>query len=310
MVIFTDSKLCDKIKEIRDVYAKMTKYIVREVVELEAYKYIEKIKENIILYNPARYDSTCAESHMLCCSKFNFVLEAIDLDPFKTSLYGWIDEDVGEKFSKISRDYNPNMLLKILRMNTDKFHIQAMNVADKKFINEDNLREYYQGYRWVVCGCFFITDKNTGINVLRSLNDVFIRTTELGYGDGEEMLYLKVLETHKADIECSYGDYHDILNNFLAQTTDIHYVYNVIVSGYFKMGYYEECVKCCNRLLCAYENYDVPMDYYWYYNILYEKYYAMSYINGQKHEDLKHSMFLMLENNPDLKQYYLQRPFY
>jgi len=310
MVIFINSKLYDHIKEIRDVYANMTKYIVREVVDLEAYKYVEKIKENRMIYHPTRDDRTCAESHMICCSKFNFVLEAIELNFFKTSRYGWIDGNVGENFRKISRDYQPNMLGKILRMNTNKFHIQAMNVTDKKFINEGCLREYYQVYRWVVCGCLFITEKTIGINVLQSLNDVFIRTTELGYGHGEEMLYLKVLETHKADIECSYGDYADILNNFLFQTTNIHYIYNVIVRGYFNMGYYEECVKCCDRLLRAYENYDIPMDSYWYYNILYEKYYAMSYINRQKHDDLKSSILLMLENNPDIKQHYLQRPFY
>ena len=138
MVIFTDSKLYVKIKEIRDVYAKMTKYIVKEIVDLEFYKYVKKIKENRFLYHPTRDERTCAESHMICCSKFNFVLEAIELAPFKTSRYGWIDGNVGINFRKISRDYQPNMLCKILRMDTDKFHIQAMNVTDKKFINEEN----------------------------------------------------------------------------------------------------------------------------------------------------------------------------
>ena len=28
---------------------------------------------------------------------------------------------------------------------------------NKKYIKEENLREYYNSYKWVVCGCLFIT---------------------------------------------------------------------------------------------------------------------------------------------------------
>ena len=43
-------------------------------------------------------------------------------------------------------------LMYILKNSSDKFHIQGLNVCDKKYMLVENKREYYQQYRWVVCG--------------------------------------------------------------------------------------------------------------------------------------------------------------
>ena len=41
----------------------------------------------------------------------------------------------------------------------------------------------------------------------------------LGYGHGEEMLYLEILDEFYDDIERSYGDYGQIINNYFLKTT-------------------------------------------------------------------------------------------
>ena len=230
LVIFTDNYMYETIQNKRHEFglSHLTKYIVKEFYELNVYKYVDIVKFNREKFHPTKDERTCAESHLICCSKFDFVFEIINLNPFNTSKFGWIDSNIGNNFSKICIDYKNNMLLHILNNVSDKFHVQILNVSDKKYTQHENYKEYYSSYKWIVCGCLFLTGKDTGIKILNELNNVFIKTTLEGYGHGEEMFYLEILDKYYIDIEKSYGDYKDIINNFININTSIDYIYHLI----------------------------------------------------------------------------------
>jgi len=122
LVIYTDYTLIDLIKEIRQEFDDITKYIVLNFEELECYKYIDFVKENRDKYWPTRDARTCAESHLICSNKFNFVLQTMELDPFKTNMFGWIDSIIGTNLSKICENFKYEMLLDILSINSNKFN--------------------------------------------------------------------------------------------------------------------------------------------------------------------------------------------
>lgn len=251
LVIFTDEKCYPLIKEIRNK-DELTHYIVCDFKELYYYKkYIEMIKSNREKYWPTRDDRTCSESHLLCCCKFSFVLETIELNPFNTTKFGWIDSNVRENFLKICEDYEENTLIDVISNVSDKFHLQILNVCDKKYksMTNDVKKEYYQKYRWVVCGCLFTTSKR-GIPILNRLNEIFEETTKLGYGHGEEMFYLEVLDEFYDEIERGYGDYGQILNNFIHPTRNIDYIL-YIIQQYLNYGYDKECRDCCIKILSS-----------------------------------------------------------
>jgi len=272
LVIYTDPYCIDLIKEIRKEFDSITKYIVLEFEQLECYKYINLVKKNRKEYWPTRDERTCSESHLLCSNKFNFVLQTIESNPFNTSHFGWIDgTNLGANFSAICKNYNPQMFLDFLNINDYKFHIQILNVNDKKYKN--NKRDYYRKYRYVVCGGLFITEKEIGIKILNRLNEIFIDTTILGYGHGEEMYYLEVLDEFYDDFEKSYGDYGQIINNFIHPTTNLHYIYYLIINNYLKFEYYKECYDCCIKVLYSIEN-NLADEYYeeLYMNVLYAYY--------------------------------------
>ena len=169
LIIFTDKNLYECIKNKRDEYNLdyLTHYIVTDVEKLETFKYTEIVKKNREKYYPTKDERTCAESHIVCCSKFELVIKSIMLNPFNTTKFGWIDANIGENFSKICTNYKNNMLLNILNnCSEDKFHIQILNVCNKDLIKEDRLHEYYSTYRWVVCGSLFITGKEVGLKIL------------------------------------------------------------------------------------------------------------------------------------------------
>ena len=94
------------------------------------------------------------------------------------------------------------MLLDILeRCDDNKFYVQVLNSCNKKFTKSENFKEYYQQYRWVVCGGMFVTGKEKGVIFLNELNDIFKKHTLAGYGHAEEMFYLELLDKHFDEIE-------------------------------------------------------------------------------------------------------------
>ena len=143
----------------------------------------------------------------------------MDLNPFGTDKFAWLDAFVTRDGNpmRFSRNYDRDNFLGLLRNVSDKFHISILNVNDKKYKLDQHKHEYYETYRYVVCGCFFTTGEKLGRIILNDLKANFVRTTELGYGHGEEMLYLEVLDEHYDNICRGYGDYHFLMDNFQKQ---------------------------------------------------------------------------------------------
>ena len=50
----------------------------------------------------------------------------------------------------------------------------------------------------------------------------------MGYGHGEEMLYLEILDDNFDDIYRTYGDYKDVLENFISIRINSGYVLTVL----------------------------------------------------------------------------------
>lgn len=313
LVIYTDTHLLDQLQEIRNNAGlkHLTKYMVTSIEELQCFHYIDVVRKNREMYHPTKDERTCPESHLVCCSKFELVLKTIRSNPFNTSKVGWIDANVGVGFSKICTHYKNNMLLHVLEnCSNDKFHLQILNVNDKKYMKEENLREYYSSYKWVVCGCLFITGVDAGVPILEDLNNTFIKHTLLGYGHGEEMFYLEILDKYYDDIHRSYGDYNHILNNFVRITTGFSYI-KYIATSYMNLGYHRECIDCCNKVIEQFEKYNIEIDYPVYFHFLFTKYISLFYYDIKKaNAHVKH-MLQLIEQNPYIKaEYNKNKEFY
>lgn len=315
LVIYTDTILIDHIHKIRDAagLTSLTKYYVTDdVATIDSFKYVDIVKKNREKYHPTRDERTCAESHLVCCNKFDFVLKTIEMDPFHTTKFGWIDANIGVNFKKICTNYKNNMLLDILT-HTDptKFSLQVLNVCNKKYILEENLREYYSKYQWLVCGCLFIAGKEVGIEILTDLKNTFIRHTMLGYGHGEEMFYLEILDKYYDKIHRSYGDYPFILNNFIRVTDGVHGIYHYMANNYLSHRYYREGNDCCDAVLTQYENFQMEMNYEHYFNFLFVKYVCLFYLDKEKAREHRDKIVQYVEKNPYLRKEFLKnKDFY
>jgi hypothetical protein len=149
-------------------------------------------------------------------------------------------------------------------------------------------------YRWVVCGGFFVTAPEAGIKILNRLKDVFVETTvptgplvttidrlkegvggnvvlrpsgsdgpafgPLGFGHGEEMFYLEILNEFPDDLHLSYGDYGQIMDNFMLPTKNIEYVYYTIIKNLKNMGYEDTYKKACKELLKSADEHYITLE--------------------------------------------------
>ena len=293
LIIFGNKQVIDIIKERRHSYGyeTMTLFVCQEYDQIWSAQFTEKVKENRNNYWPTRDVRTCPESHLVCANKFDFVLKGIEMNPFQTSTFAWIDSNlhIDDNTNKICYQYNMQRIPYVLNnIKKDKFHIQIMGSVDKKYKNMDMKREYYEQYRWLVSGCLFTCGIEVGKKILTRLKDIVMNTTLAGYGHGEEMFYLEVLDEFYDDIERSYGDYGQILNNFINITTNFYYVYSIIMTKAFEKQHYREAYDCCTKMLYSIENHllDGNLDYGLYISTMRYQYYSASHYKPEACEGI------------------------
>lgn len=287
LVIYCNPPLKDAIQKRREEHGlgHLTKLYVMEFEDLWCASLQDQVKKNREVYWPTRDERSCAETHLITCNKADFVLQTIRSNPFHTTKFGWIDANAGERFSNICTNYSNQSLLYVLRHITDKFHIQCLNVVNKKYKLLEHKREYYKQYRWLVCGGFFTTGQEIGIKILTRMKELIVSTTHMGYGHGEEMFYLEILDEFYDDIHRSYGDYADMINNFIKPTTNFVYIYWSLVMNFFHHRYWRECIHVCQALLDQFDSFAVEINYDLYvrlYSVYYQCYLSTDHIKAEE----------------------------
>jgi len=266
LVIYGDSTTIPILQKRRESFelSSLTVFVKKEYEELDVAPFTELVHKNREEYWPSRDSRTCAESHLLCCNKFYFLLDAMERNPWSHTRFGWIDGNLkmpNPANIKICEDYSPLTLLKAVEYTReDRFHLQVLNVVDKKFKEPENKREFYNQYRWIMCGCFFTFGTTIGKLILERLCQIFIETTTQGYGHAEEMFYLEILDEFRNDLSITYGDYGQIVNNWVTPTRNIHYIFHYILQGYSNRGYFEEAIHCGRQLIDAFRQHEIARD--------------------------------------------------
>jgi hypothetical protein len=310
LVINCDSIMYPIIQEQRKQFEHITKYNLVEYKDIWTYKYEDKVNKNREIFWGSRDPRAGTDSHLITCNKFDFVLQTIEENPFQTSKFGWIDCFVRKNMTKIAENYSPNLIPHILSNISDKFHIQILNVNDKKYKLPENKREYYNEYRYVICGCFFTCSKDIGVKILKRAKEIFIQTTEAGFGHSEEMLYLEILDEFYDDIHRSYGDYGQILNNFLKPSNNFHYIYYLIFNRYFDFEYRKECFDCGKILLNEIKSHNVFSGSMIHFQIAFKLYIVAFYYKHEEAKEIAQYIIDVCKANSNLKSEWNKNPGY
>jgi hypothetical protein len=311
LVIYTDAACFPLIQAIRQPFDHLTVYVIQPFETTPYYYLIEQVKANRAKTWPTRDERTCSENHLLQLSKNRFLLRTMDTNPFQTTRFGWIDASLGKCFSKIAEDYTPDLLIDCLRNVSEKFHLQILNVTDKKYIKREHKEEFYQQYRWIVCGSFYTTGQTIGRRIIQRMDELFLEITEQGFGHGDEMIYLEILEEFYHDIERSYGDYSQILNNYFYPTRNLNYIHDHIFQRYLQYGYNREAYDCSQKVIQGIENNKVHCEPHLYLSFLFGHYLSGFYADRDNARAVVEHIYDVCQKDPLLMaQFDSNRGFY
>ena len=310
LVVFCDKDTISILKQKREEYGflSITKFIQIEMFTFWSSQFLEKVRQNRLKYWPSKDLRANEYAYLIQCNKFDFLLQTMNWDPFQTSKFGWIDCFLGINGNKICENYTTNNIVYVLNNITDKFHFQVLNVCDKNFKNKNLKFIYYRSYQYIMCGCLFTCSEKIGRPILKRLKEIAEDTINAGYGHGEEMFFLEILDEFENDIIKSYGDYGQILNNFIRPTKNFGYIYRFILHHYILRGYYREAYICAKVLIDAIESQITDVNDEIHMNILFDYYLSVRNTNPDEVQSVVNYIQQICANNPQMKTEFEKNP--
>ena len=168
--IFIDPELENKFNELELKYNNLKVVQSIKISELELYKIGDN---NLQLCNlPAnRNELKDTKNYMfLMLAKLEFIKKTIDLNPYNSDYFGWIDFSLLYVF----KDMN-NTLSKIKKISNTKFKQEFIYIPGCWNYKINNINYLKNNIVWRFCGGFLIGDKKSLINFYNMSNDNFLK---------------------------------------------------------------------------------------------------------------------------------------
>lgn len=315
LVIYSDSNLMSQIVEYRERagLSHLTRFIEMPFEDFPTYSFRDKIIENRQKYWPTRDPRAGWESHLINCGKVKLLQRTMEQNPFTTKKFAWVDSNLGEDGKKIARNgLTRENFLQLLRTceadPDDSIRVQITNCTDKKFIKGWNRRAFYTCYRWVLAGALYVCGDDTQ-DILDAQFSVFLEDTENGFGHSDEMLWLGVLDKYYDRIKKGYGDYGDIIENFIHPVSNHRYIYHLILKRYLSFGYFREAYDCARKLLATYPA-TIEANHELYFQILFSLYLATFHYRREEAGALIAKILESIKENSEIRKVYEKNKVY
>lgn len=260
LYLFCDAKTRPLLQATRDRYGvgAYTHYHVLEKEDMWTAQFKDAIEANRATYWPTADPRAGVWSHLFSCSKPDLMLIAQAANPFGTSTFAWTDS--GNIVGKMGTPAAFLNLAAYIALEADpaRFYIQRMGVVPRRYVDGglEVLRDYYAAYRYQVCGGLFVCSPQRA-DVLYALKEAFVNAVHAGVGHGDEMLYVHILPRFRDVIRFSYGDFQDMVANFITPTQNHEYIYGYIAARLLAEGFRDDCAACCKTVLAS----EPPGDY-------------------------------------------------
>jgi mannosyltransferase OCH1-like enzyme len=243
LIIFTDDQeIINLINEERQQYSDKTLIINKPFEDSYYYKHLDRLRElqKIYIILNGHIEHETPMYIILNNNKFDFIEEAIKLNPFKSSHFIWMDFAINH-----------------VALNCEKIHEWITRVPDKikqlcinPYIeNIDNKDMFKYIYHHIAGGLF----TGSSANLLKYCQ-LFKEKTEEIYNENwyqiDEAVMTMVLRENPEMVELFYGDYKGIISNYITPIHDI----DLILTAAQKYINYNK-TKEAFSILCYCHNY-------------------------------------------------------
>lgn len=245
LVVYCEKSNVELLKGMRPTHLQeKTKYIVRNFDEFQVpgadtfATYRKKIIANRVSH-PYKFDNrNTASYYLFCLSRYIMLTETIDENTFGSTHFAWINiciERMGYK--------NIMHLDKALAVKRDKFSTCYIDYIPEALVK--NTAEYFKWGRCSMCSGFFTGNAEYMRKTCGKIMDKFLEYVVAGYGHADEQLYSPVYFENKELFEHYYGDYQQMITNYVnIYEVAEKPIYNFIRNSY-KHGDFTKCREAC-----------------------------------------------------------------
>lgn len=253
LVIYCDQDSYDMIYQIRPEHLRAkTKYVIGEFDDFKVngidYPTLRDTIINNRITHPYNFDPrNTASYYLFCISRYIMLLETIASNPFNSTHFSWINICIQRMGLN-----NVRRLPEALSVNRDKFSTVYIDYIPKEVI--DDLKVYWQQGYCSMCSGFFTGNAEYMGAFCTQLLDKFIYFLSLMYGHSDEQLYSPVFFDNKIIFEHFYGDYQEMITNYVYSYDNPDKIINIFIPNSHRWGDYDMCSKACEYLFKSVKN--------------------------------------------------------
>jgi hypothetical protein len=225
LVIYCDPDYAEKYYQIRKAlgYEEITYIESKKLEDLYFYNYKEEIEKFKKTDSNAKFTP---EVYIVWFSRFKFMLETMKKNLFDSTHFAWIDINLLSKKFYGSLNYiEPEIydrLNYIAENPRDKFAIQMINSWTPKSYKD--LDHYFSKQRWIVAGCFYTTDIESGKFIIPKIIEKTEELLNLKYCQSDECVFAFIIDEFEEYFNLYIGDYQDTIHNYYTIESNHNYV--------------------------------------------------------------------------------------
>lgn len=248
-VIFTDPEFKEVFQNMRQGVEAKTLIIDYPLEQHEYYKYYEQLVK-FSQKNPVRNNTYPPYHIVIQWSKFTMLKKIINLNPFKTSHFGWIDAAICHCGQNDEIDIVPEYIEEAFIDIPDKLKILLLRHFSSQDVNREDYYTYRRGF---VAGGYFTGNKD---NVGWLCDEFDKEVNHLIVAEKtptEEQIIPRIIDKDRSRWTFWHGDYAEILTNHLIhrrgmRTTNFSIDYCRQISDH-KFG-----IEICERVIKSYND--------------------------------------------------------
>ena len=257
LVVYCDRNSLHQLQQLRPKHlADRTRYQIVDFDQLifsghEGYQdktfkdYQQQITDNRIR-KPYQFDPrNNASYYLFCMSRYLLLKRAMADNAFGSTHFAWINiciERMGFK--------NLVHLDQALSLHRDRFSTLYIDYLPKSLV--DQTHEYFREGRCSMCSGFFTGHIKYMNPVCHAIEAQFLKYLEQGYGHADEQLYSPVYFEHPELFEHYYGDYKEMITNYVHIYDNPQTPLYRFIKNSFDDQFYRGCHLACQFVWRSY----------------------------------------------------------
>lgn len=248
LVVFCEPETEPLLRAMRPAFlAEKTKYVTMSFEDFPLTKFRDTIVQNRAT-NPYAFDErNTASYYLICMARYAMLKKTISENPFGSTHFAWLNICI-ERMGYTNLIELDNVFLQ----GRDKFSTCYIDYRPRWLV--ENPAEYYRyGGLCSMCSGFFTGNAMYMSRFCDLIEESFMWYLERGYGHADEQLFSAVYFKEPEIFNVYYGDYHQMIRNYVWVKERPDAPLNIFISNSFAHGDYTSCLKGCITLWRSYK---------------------------------------------------------